>query len=182
MNKRIKIIISFGIFALFIALSLFAFNSLRANINPQISIQNHLSQKEKAADFMVIDSEGKEIKLSDMEGMPVVLNFWASWCPPCKSEMPEFESAYKELGGEIQFMMVDLVDGSRETIEKGSAYISEQGFEFPVYFDTSSEAAIAYGITAIPTTIFIDADGYVVTTFQGSIDKNTLSAGIDMIK
>jgi peroxiredoxin len=77
---------------------------------------------------------------------------------------------------------VDLVDGQRETKETGAQYIEEQGFSFPVYFDVEQEAASAYGILSIPTTLFIDKDGYIVTGVQGAIDAKTLRKGIDLIK
>jgi len=143
--------------------------------------QSSEKAKTKAPDFTVVDANGEETKLSDMLGAPVVLNFWASWCPPCKSEMPEFDKVNGDLGDKVRFMMVDLTDGQRETMATGAKYISDQGYTFPVYFDTEQSAAYAYGIQAIPTTVFIDKDGYIVTVAQGAIDENTLRKGIEMI-
>ena len=105
-----------------------------------------------APDFIVLDREGAEVSLSDFIGKPVILNFWASWCGPCKSEMPEFEAAYQKYREEIQFMMVNLTDGSRETVETAAEYIAGEGYTFPVFFDTESDAAITYGATSIPVT------------------------------
>ncbi|MDR2903184.1 MAG: redoxin domain-containing protein [Clostridiales bacterium] len=139
------------------------------------------NQTYKAIDFTMTDMDGTETKLADSFGKPIVLNFWASWCPPCKSEMPEFNKVYTELGETVQFMMVDLVDGQQETVETGAAYIAEQGFTFPVYFDTLGEGGTFYGIRSIPTTIFIDAEGSIVTGVEGAIDEETLRRGIAMI-
>ena len=86
---------------------------------------NNNTGKKKATDFTMVDSKGNTVKLSDYFGKPIVLNFWASWCSPCKSEMPEFNSVYKELGSSVQFMMVDLVS-SRETKDAGAKYVSSQ--------------------------------------------------------
>jgi thiol-disulfide isomerase/thioredoxin len=96
--------------------------------------------------------------------------------------MREFDEVYAEVGEDINFMMVDLADGQRETIEAGTQYIEEQGFSFPVYFDTEQEAAYAYGIMSIPTTLFIDKDGYIVTGAVGAIDAETLRKWIDSVK
>ncbi|MCL1873188.1 MAG: TlpA family protein disulfide reductase [Clostridiales bacterium] len=136
----------------------------------------------KAPDFAVEDAGGNEIKLSDMLGKPIVLNFWASWCPPCKGEMPDFDLVFAELGDNIQFMMVDAVDGSRETKAKGAAYIAEQGFTFPVFYDTNQDAVRQYGIRAFPTSIFIDSEGYIITAAEGAISEEALRKGIDLIK
>ena len=137
----------------------------------------------KAPDFTMTDWDGNNIKLSDIVagGKPIVLNFWASWCPPCKNEMPEFDEVYLEYGEEVQFIMLDLVDGQQETIKNGKRYIEEQGYAFPVYFDDLREGAYAYGVRAIPSTLFIDSEGYVVTAYQGMIDKATLLKGINLI-
>lgn len=134
-----------------------------------------------APDFTAVDAEGNEVKLSDYLGKPIVLNFWASWCPPCKSEMPEFNKVYEEMGDEVQFLMVDMVDGQRETKEKGEKYVADQGFTFPVLYDTKGEASYFYGVMSLPTTYFIDKDGYVITGAQGAIDEESLRKGIGYI-
>lgn len=137
--------------------------------------------KVEAPDFTVENADGEEVKLSDYVGKPIVLNFWASWCSPCKSEMPEFNAAWEELEGEVQFLMVNMTDGSRETVDSAKEYVEGAGFTFPVLFDTGSEAAIAYGAYSLPTTYFIDAEGYLVARAVGAIDGETLQKGLDLI-
>jgi len=188
-QQTLKLGIGAAAFALAIACAVIAYNTLGkqavsqndSRIAESGSAENG-QENPKAPDFSMIDQNGNNVTLSAMIGKPVVLNFWASWCPPCKSEMPEFDKVYAELGGEIQFMMVDLVDGRRETVEKGVQYIEEQGFSFPVYFDIRQEGAYAYGIRSIPTTLFIDWDGYIVTGVQGAINESTLRKGIALIQ
>lgn len=141
------------------------------------------SQPEKvlAPDFLVYDREGNEVRLSDFQGKPVVLNFWASWCGPCLLEMPDFNEKHQELSGEVEFMMVNMTDGSRETVESASAFIDGQEYTFPVYYDTDSNAAMIYGVSSIPSTYFIDADGYAVAHARGTIDADTLNRAIELI-
>ena len=106
----------------------------------------------------------------------------ASWCGPCKSEMPDFQVAYEELGDEIQFLMINMTDGSRETVAGASEFIAGQGYTFPVFYDSQSDAAGTYGVYSLPTTYFIDADGYAMARAIGAIDADTLQQGIDLIK
>lgn len=135
----------------------------------------------KAPGFTVIDGDGNAISLADMRGKPVILNLWASWCPPCKAELPDFEAAYKNYGDTIHFMMVNLTDGYQETAEKAKSFIADTGYTFPVYFDTESEAAIAYNATSIPATYFIDAEGNLVVYAHGMLNAENLQKGIDML-
>ena len=134
-----------------------------------------------APDFTVYTADGTAVKLSDFKGKPVVLNFWASWCGPCKSEMPAFEAAYQQLGEQIQFLMVDLTDGTSETVEVASAFIAEAGYTFPVFFDTDDAANATYGVTSIPTTFFIDEEGVIVDSHTGAMDAATLQSYLDKI-
>lgn len=138
-------------------------------------------EAELAPDFTVYDAEGNPVKLSDMRGTPVVLNFWASWCPPCKAEMPDFDEICKEYEGKVTFMMVNLTDGQSETQESAQSFIDSMGYTFPVYFDKDSDAAYKYGIQSIPTTFFIDAEGYAIAYYSGAMSGDTLRQGIGMI-
>jgi len=148
-----------------------------AAVNPDNCETEYLA----APDFTVQDESGNPVKLSDMLGKPVVLNFWASWCPPCRGEMPEFNKVYGELGGTVQFMMVNAVGVNGETMEAGASYVAGEGFEFPVFYDTQQDAVNQYGIRAFPTTIFIDAEGFAVTGVEGMIDEKTLLEGIALL-
>ena len=134
-----------------------------------------------APDFVIYDEEGKEVRLSDFFGKPIVLNFWASWCGPCKMEMPDFNDKYLEMGEEIHFLMINMTDGYRETVDIASTFIQTQGYTFPVYYDTAGNASMTYGVYSLPTTFFIDAEGHAIAQAVGAIDAETLQRGIDMI-
>ena len=115
--------------------------------------------KINAKDIEITDMDGNKVMLFDYIGKPIVLNFWASWCGPCKSEMPEFQTAFEEYGDKIQFVMLNLTDGSQETEETAKEFIKEEKFTFPVFFDKELEGASSYNIYSIPETYFIDKDG-----------------------
>lgn len=138
--------------------------------------------QEQVPDFLVYDKDGKAVRLHEFFGKPIVLNFWASWCGPCKSEMPHFEESFKQNGDDITYLFVNLTDGSNETVDSASKYIKNAGFTFPVYFDKDSDAAMTYGVYSIPTTLFIDKNGYALANAVGAIDKDTLAEGISLIK
>ena len=134
-----------------------------------------------AIDFTVYDADGNEVHLSDFYGKPIVLNFWASWCGPCKSEMPDFQKACTALEGEVQFLMVNMTDGSRETLDTAKAFLANSGYTFPVFFDTDMDAAIKYSVYALPTTYFINAEGNLVAYTEQALSADVLQMGIDMI-
>jgi len=128
-------------------------------------------------DFTAYDDNGQPVKLSDYLGKPIVLNFWASWCGPCKSEMPGFQAVYEELGDRVQFLMVDV----GEHMDEGSAFIASAGYSFPVLYDVNGEAAYAYQLSAIPATYLIDADGNITDSHVGAMQEADLRAAIETI-
>ena len=137
---------------------------------------------EKAADFYAFDLNGNKVTLDEKIGKPVVVNFWATWCPPCKAELPHFEKLYKELGGEVEFMMVDMTDGERETVNDVKDFVEENGYTFPVYCDSDQNAAMTYSVYSIPVTLFIDKEGNLSDMRIGVLDEETLKSGIEKIK
>ncbi len=187
MKDGIKFVIGIAILAVIIGGATILYNSVSDEYSVdrlagQQSTGEEQSNSSPAPDFTVTDKDGSKVKLSDMKGKPVVLNFWASWCPPCKAEMPDFEQMYKKYGNEINFMIVNSTDGQQETVETAKAYIEQNGYTFPVYYDTMYEGAYAYQVHSLPSTFFIDASGNVVTYAMGALDGATLEKGIGMIK
>lgn len=182
MKKEIKLIAMIVGLIVLIAGASILYNELSAGLEID-SITNEDEKKEnKAPDFTVVDDLGNKVKLSDFTGKGVVVNFWASWCGPCKSEMPTFDEAYGEYGDDIHFLMVNMTDGDRETVEVAKAFIASSGYSFPVYYDTALDAATTYSVYSIPTTYFVDSSGNLVASAKGAINRETLQKGIDMIK
>lgn len=183
MNNTKKGLLAIVAFIVFMVVVSLAYQLITKNYNSNDLNGNQQSANAQVAgDFKVKDSSGKTVSLSDFKGKPVVVNFWASWCPPCKQEMPFFNEVYKEVGSEVQFMMIDIVDGSRETESSAKAFIKDNAYVFPIFFDSDQSAAIANSIYSIPTTIFINKDGKIVGTHTGAFTKSDLLAEIDKIK
>ena len=126
---------------------------------------------ERMPDFKVYTMDGKEITLYESFGKPLVVNFWATWCPPCKAEMPDFEELYKEYGDRVNFMMINMTDGNRDTVDGVKAFIEDSGYTFPVYCDSDLSAAYAYSVSSIPMTLFFDAEGNLLNSNVGMISE-----------
>lgn len=187
MKKKMLWIIAIAAVILLFVGAYFLYNSLSKDYSPNIptvesSAEDNDASEEpqdySAPDFTVTDAEGNEVKLSDFIGKPVVLNFWASWCPPCKSEMPHFEAAYKD-HEDIQFMMVNTTSG--DTKSDAEKLIEEEGYTFPVFYDITGNAANTYGTSSLPMTFFIDKEGNLVTYAVGMLSAENLETGIEMI-
>lgn len=158
-------------------------DSVKASYDLSANESQESSNKEnvRAIDFSVKDENGQEVSLLSKVGKPLVVNFWASWCPPCREEMPRMQKLYDELGDEVEFMMINMTDQTNELPEQVKQYLKEQNLTIPVYYDTHQDAAYRYTISVLPTTFFIDSEGYIIAHAKGALDEETLRYGIGMI-
>ena len=109
--------------------------------------------------FTTAAYNGAPISLDRFRGHPIVLNFWASWCPPCRAEMPALEAAYRKYAG--RGVIVIGIDGATDTWEASRSFLAARGVTYPVGRDDRGQVAQSYHVAALPTTIFIKADGRV---------------------
>ena len=189
--KILKLLIWVLVFAVILTGAYVLYNKLSAQAAPgsiattPVVVEDPTAETEAqgslAPDFTVYDFDGIAHKLSDFRGKPVILNFWASWCGPCASEMPEFQSFYEQYGEDIHFVLVNLTDGHQETVASASAFLEENGYTLPVYYDTDIDAAMKYGVSAVPVSYFIDAEGYFAAWAEGALSEDMLRQGVDLL-
>lgn len=136
-----------------------------------------------AIDFTLTDQFGTEHTLSDYKGKVVFLNFWASWCGPCKREMPDIQKLYEEYGyNEEDLVVLGIANPKSEgypynqdtTVEELTQFLEDGGYSYPVVMDTTGEMFDAYGIFSFPTTFMIDKDGNVYGYVSGAISKDMM--------
>lgn len=124
-------------------------------------------QEIPAADFRLPGLEGGEFRLSDYEGEYLLLNFWATWCPPCKEEIPSLEALEQSLEGSSVRM---LTISSGETAETVRGFVEEEGVSLPVALDTDGAVSAQYSLQSIPTTYLIDKEGNFIARLVGAVD------------
>ncbi|GFI17618.1 thiol-disulfide oxidoreductase ResA [Lachnospiraceae bacterium] len=139
--------------------------------------------KVPAPDFSLTDQYGNTHTLSDYKGKTVFLNFWATWCPPCKGEMPEIQEIYEyygENGSEVVVLGIASPDYGREKDEETvAAFLEENGYSFPVVMDTGGLYAYTYGVSAYPTTFMIDKEGNVYGYVAGQLTREIMESIIE---
>ena len=134
-------------------------------------------------DATVYTESGAPFAFSEIaDGKPLVVNYWATWCPYCVKEMPDYLEIYRDYSGRVSFAFVDCADGKRETVDKAAAWLADNGFaELPAYYDVESEAQYLYRVTSLPTTVVVSASGEVMTVSPGTIDPDTLRSALDSL-
>nr|WP_330397787.1 TlpA disulfide reductase family protein [Lachnoclostridium sp. An169] len=139
----------------------------------------------KAYDFTLTDQYGNTHTLSDYEGKVIFLNFWGTWCPPCRAEMPDIQKLYEEYasqGDDAEVVILGAAapgmgqEGSKEEI---TSFMEENGYTYPVLMDETYEMFNWYGITAFPTTFMIDREGYVYGYVSGQMTEDIMRSIID---
>jgi peroxiredoxin len=158
MRNVVKFIIITAVLAFFGA-SIFAMSGTPS--------KEHI-KKQIAYDFSLPNVAGKQVKLSSFKGKVVFLNFWASWCPPCREEMPSIENLFKKMKGKnFQILAVSLDEGGADVVKR---FVSKNRYTFPILLDPDNKAAGKYGIYSIPATYIIDKQGYIIDYYVGSRD------------
>lgn len=142
-----------------------------------------------APDFTLVDQYGNEHTLSDYKGKTVFLNFWATWCGPCKQEMPDIQQLYLDHGentGDVIILGVAAPKSednpfNQETLDADGIadFLEEGGYTYPVLMDTTGDVLMNYGISAFPTTFMIDSDGNLFGYLQGSMTREIMDSIID---
>lgn len=180
-----SLLITIVAFVLLIVIAVFGYNYLSDNYKPEGTLdiseetasaapKESTDEKVLAPDFTLLDANETEVSFSDFKNKPVVINFWATWCGFCVKEFPAFQNVYDEYKDKVNFMMVNVTDGQQETIKSAKAFIQENNYTFPVYYDTELTASNIYGAYSIPITVLIDSDGYYLGTHQGAMEEETL--------
>jgi peroxiredoxin len=129
-----------------------------------------------APDFVLTDLQGKSVKLSDLRGKAVVLNFWATWCPPCKAEIPWFVEMQKRYGSQgLQVVGVSMDDGDQKDVEK---FVAENSVNYPILLGKEKVAEEYGGIDYLPTTFYIDRSGVVMDRIFGQPERDEIEKNV----
>jgi peroxiredoxin len=156
---------------LFLLIAVAIVQAMSSNSEQQSSGENlgGLKVGEKAPDFTLQTLDGQTVTLSDLQGKKVLLNFWATWCPPCKKEMPDMQKYYAESGDDIVILAVNI-DPENDV----QAFINEMQLTFPILLDSQSAKkpiSDVYAVISIPTSYFIDSTGVIQSKHIGPMEE-----------
>lgn len=158
--------------------------------NSNGSAQNGGSAQASAADALMLasfdatvqDADGARVALTGIaDGRPLVINFWATWCPYCLQEFDDYQDIYHEYSNRVDFAFIDATDGQRETLEGARSWVAQSGYNFPVYYDVEREAVNAFGVRSFPTTVVVSTEGEILTISAGTIDPSRMRAALDSL-
>ena len=131
-----------------------------------------------AIDFALLNLTGQQIFLSDFRGKVVIVTFWATWCPPCRTEIPELNNVYLDLKGEgVEVLAIDV----RESHDVVNEFVQDMGMNYPVLLDSRGHLAYAYGVRGIPTSFFIDRQGILREMRVGGVTEEMIRSILESI-
>ena len=127
----------------------------------------------QAPDFTLTDLEGNSVTLSDFRDKVVFINFWATWCPPCRAEMPEIEAIYQEYQNkDVVVIGIDILEAEDEVRQ----FVQEGGYSWTFVIDTTGGVTADYGVTAIPASFFLDKEGVIRAVNIGAMTKRAMES------
>ena len=191
MTKKI-----FGLVLIALLIAIAVGTMVKKNIDQEASISNEqlgadmtnvtasegLNQGDLAPNFTLTTLDGKTVKLSDYQGKKVVLNFWATWCPPCRAEMPHMQNYYEDFAEDegVEILAINLTDG--DTREKVEDFVADYGLTFPILMDEEGTAGKTYQAVTIPTSYMIDTSGKIQHKIVGPMDDQMIADYISNLK
>jgi peroxiredoxin len=122
--------------------------------------------------------DGERVRLSDLRGKPVLINFWASWCGPCRAEMPHFQAAFEDHAGDG---LVVLGVNQIESASPVASFVQELDLTFPILMDSDGDVSAAYQVRGLPTSFFVDADGIIRDLFIGPMTPGFIESKLETI-
>ena len=132
-----------------------------------------------APDFTLMNEENEKVTLSELKGKPVFINIWASWCPPCKEEMPYIQKAFELYGDEVMFLGINVTAGDSK--EKAIEFMKSNGYHMPILFDYDASVSKLYRANSIPTSYFIDKDGVIKNKHIGAMNLSQVESYLHQI-
>lgn len=133
-------------------------------INLQQGMKMSADVSKQAPEFSLRTLEGNEVKLSDYKGKKVIINFWATWCPPCKAEMPAMQKLYERVNGQFDLLAINI-DPKNDV----AGFVNDNRITFPVLLDESGKINESYSILSVPTTFLVDEKGIIVKKHIGAM-------------
>ena len=178
MRKRTVLWLLLGLTLLTALLGLYGWNEARRASVRKLAEQSQPAlqgtPQSQAPDFELVTLSGQRAQLSDLRGKVVLLNFWATWCPPCDAEMPDLEALYREHGEAQGFVVVGV--NFEEDASSVEAFVRKRDLSFPVWLDRKGEAAAKLGVRNLPVTFIIDRTGYIRDAWNGQIARDAMLA------
>lgn len=135
---------------------------------------NSIQVGEQAPEFGLADLDGNPVRLSDFRGQPVILNFWATWCAPCRQEMPEFQALYEQEQTAERDLTILALNREEEPADVRQYFYEEMGLSFTPLLDQTGAVANSYGVFNMPTTYFVNSDGVVAAVHRGPLTRELM--------
>jgi peroxiredoxin len=184
MRKRVIFWLLVGLTVVTAALGAWRWLTARQATAQQIMEQSRSSltgaSQSRAPDFTLTTLDGTPLRLDDLRGKVVLLNFWATWCPPCKAEMPDLNALQQEYGEARDFVVVG-VNVEEDTAEVKS-FVDRQQLTFPIVFDSDGRVTTQlFGVRPLPTTFIIDRDGFIRDAWNGQIAPEAMLARLERV-
>lgn len=139
-----------------------------------VSAEEGLVKGDMAPDFTLTTLDGKKVQLSDLNGKKIIVNFWATWCPPCKAEMPHMQNYYEDFAKDenVEILAVNLTNGDK--VESVQNFVEDYGLTFPIPMDVEGKVGETYQAITIPTSYMIDTKGRIQNKIVGPMDENMM--------